>query len=172
MIALRPTRLHWIKDHPDDPHDLCAHSPVDFRVGNTALVRPEDGDWAVGVAALHLLRALSENHDREHLFPHCGQWMYLVDGLVTNGGCQSGVEIGIARAGSTVLLTPAQGPALEVSFRDFVRAVIEFSDEVAAFYARSSPKNLADPVDAEWFSAFMSEWHERRAASEKLMAEG
>jgi len=41
MIVLLPTRLHWIKDHPDNPHDLCAHSPVDFRVDGAV----SDAEW-------------------------------------------------------------------------------------------------------------------------------
>ena len=61
MITHRPTNLHWI-DAINDAADLCAHSGVDFRIGDSILVKPSDGDWTVSAAALYLLRTLSQPH--------------------------------------------------------------------------------------------------------------
>ena len=80
MIILLPTNLHWIGGL-DDSADLYAHSGVDFRIGDSVLVKPSDGDWTVSAAALYLLRTLSQPHTRqqpitEYLFPCCGNGIF------------------------------------------------------------------------------------------------
>src|ERR1700722_169303 len=98
-VILQPVRLTWVKGLADDPHDLCAHGCVDFRIDDNILVDPDKGPkLTVSAAALYLLRTLSGSHTLnapvgEHLFPRCGHSMFKVpdsdDVLLT--GCDGGV---------------------------------------------------------------------------------
>ena len=85
MIILRPTNLHWMDGSLDNAEGLCAHSGIDFRIGDSVLVRPSDGDWTVSAAALYLLQTLSQSHTKQHpiteyLFPCCGNGIFEVEG--------------------------------------------------------------------------------------------
>jgi hypothetical protein len=166
VIVLRPTRLHWIKDDgADDAKDLCAHSPVELRIDDAVLVRPEAGDWGVSVAAVLLLRTLTRSHTKDapvgdNLFPHCGHVMYEIAGEpdVLLMDCPSGVDVEVVHCEDDHVRVGGQ----RVSKSDWSAAVCAFSDEVMAFYEASAPKEPFDDVDAAGFRMMMAEWRRRR----------
>lgn len=175
MIILRPTNLHWIGGSTYDSADLCAHSGVEFSIGNATLVKPSDGDWTISAAALYLLRTLSQRHTTqqliaEHLFPCCGNGIFDVEGQddVQIVGCNSGMDFEVVQIDGEVLLTANDGTQHRVAISDWTRAVCEFSDAVQAFYAASSPKHSEDDWEERGFRKFLSEWSRRRALAERL----
>jgi hypothetical protein len=191
VITLRPTRLHWLNDAPDDVADLCAHSPVDFRVGEAAFVRAADGDWTVSAAGLYLLRTLTRDHTRatpvgDHLFPCCGFTMMdlrppaasaTTDGgggadadAVVVFGCPNGIDVAVEHVGGggedgSVRLTDAAGRAVTVSKADWRQAVTGFADAVEAFYRAASAKVPPAGDDENGYRAFWEEWHRRRRSA-------
>ena len=169
MITLLPTQLHWIKDAADDPHDLCAHSPVNFRIDDIVLVRPEDGDWTVSAAALYLLRTLERSHTStapvgSQLFPRSGHALFLMPGdlEVTIIGCDQGPDFEILHIGSNLQIRPSSGPALIVPITEWREAVHHFADAVQAFYDRCIPKEPLSPDDEQAYESFWQEWKRRR----------
>lgn len=173
MIHLRPTNLHWIDGSIDDSEDLCAHSGVDFRIGDAILIKPTDGDWTVSAAALYLLRTLSKQHTKQqpltdYLFPCCGNGIFEVEGQddVQIVGCNSGIDFEVVRMDDDVILTAKGGAQHRVALSDWKKAVCEFSDSVRAFCAASSPKEPEDELDGRSFRKFMSEWSRRRALAD------
>jgi hypothetical protein len=125
MVVLRPTNLHWIDGSLNDSEDLCAHSGVDFRIGNSVLVKPSDGDWTVSAAALYLLRTLSQPHTKqqpvtEYLFPCCGNGIFEVEGQddVQIVGCTSGIDFDVLRVDDEVIVTAQDGTQYRVGLSD------------------------------------------------------
>ncbi len=170
MIVLRPTNLHWINGSLDDTADLCAHSPVDFRIGESVLVKPSDGEWTVSASALYLLRSLSQPHTKqkpitEFLFPCCGDGIFEVEGQddVQIVGCNSGINFEVLQIDDEVILTLQDGTQYRVAISDWRKAVRDFSDSVRAFYATSSPKQPEDDWEQESFRKFLAEWSRRRS---------
>jgi hypothetical protein len=173
VIILRPTKLHWIDGSVDDAKDLCAHSGVEFRIGDAVLVKPSDGDWTVSAAALYLLRTLSQPHTNqqpitEYLFPCCGNGIFEVEGHddVQIVGCNSGIDFEVVRSGDDVVLTAADGAQHRVAFSDWKKAVFAFSDSVRAFYEASSPKEPEDEWEHRSFHKFLAEWSRRRSIAD------
>jgi hypothetical protein len=173
MITLRSTNLHWIDGSVDDPEDLCAHSSVDFRIGDSILVKPSDGDWTVSAAALYLLRTLSQPHTKqqpmtEYLFPCCGNGIFEVEGQddVQIVGCNSGIDFQVVRTDDEVILTAEDGTQHRVALSDWKKAVCEFSDSVRAFYIACSPKEPEGEWEQRSFRKFLSEWSRRRSLAE------
>jgi hypothetical protein len=169
MITLKPTTLHWI-DSVNAAADLCAHSAVDFRIGNSILVKPSDGDWTVSAAALYLLRTLSRQHTKqhpitEHLFPCCGNGIFEIEGQddVQIVGCNSGIDFEVVRTGDEVMLTADDGKEYRIAISDWKKAVGEFSDSVRAFYESSPPKVPEDEWEKRSYFKFLSEWSRRRS---------
>jgi hypothetical protein len=174
MGNLQATNLHWIQGQGDDPHDLCAHSGVEFVVRGRALVAPSDGDWTVSASALYLLRTLTRQHTRDdrvgdHLFPCCGFCMYDIEGQedVVITGCPSGMDFEVVRVGDVISLTDAGGDNHPILFADWRQAVCAFSDAVQLFYAASAPKKPHDEDDARGFEKFLKEWSRRRSLAER-----
>lgn len=172
-VVIRPTRLHWIDAFPDDPADLCAHSPVHVEVNGALFVKPEDGDCTVSASVIYLLRTLSEPHNStsrvgEHLFPCCGAMLSGGGPDVDIIGCPGGSDFAVERHQDVVTLSQPDGVVAEVPFRDWRDAVCLFADTVRAFYERSPPRQPCDDIDAEAFRAFLAEWERRREASDSL----
>ena len=172
MITLQPTNLHWI-DSIGDAQDLCAHSAVDFRIGDSILVKSSDGDWTVSVTALYLLRTLSQPHTKqqpitEYLFPCCGNGIFEIEGQddVQIVGCNSGIDFEVMRIDNEVILTAEDGTQHRVACSDWTKAVCEFSDSVQAFYVASPPKEPEDEWEQRSFRKFLSEWSRRRSLAE------
>ena len=172
-VTLRPTDLHWLKRDTDDPQDLCAHSPVEFRVAGQSIVEPSAGDWSVNAAALYLLRTLSSVHTKDspvgdHLFPCCGFTLYDLDGQddVLIQGCVSGVDVQVARLRDQIVLTGPDGRQHVLAFSEWRNAVCNFSDSVRAFYARSQPREPFGEEDRKGFRKMMQEWDRRRSLAD------
>jgi hypothetical protein len=171
-IVLRPVRLHWILDQGDDPSDDCAHSQVEFSVGQVVLVSPEEGDWSVSGAGLFLLRTIRRDHTAENpvgeqLFPCCGRDFALAGTepeTVCLATCPTGPNCWVRHVGGEVHLEQAGKPVVVVSAAAWRAAVFGFCDEVRAFYDRSLPKSPAEPYDAILRAAFVAEWDRMRAA--------
>jgi hypothetical protein len=171
MITLQPTNLHWI-DSIGDAQDLCAHG-VDFRIGDSILVKPRDGDWTVSAAALYLLRTLSQPHTKQqpitqYLFPCCGNGIFEIEGQddVRIVGCNSGIDFEVMRIDDEVILTTEDGTQHRVARSDWTKAVCVFSDSVQAFYVASPPKEPEDEWEQRSFRKFLSEWSRRRSLAE------
>lgn len=168
MILLQPTLLHWIKDEGDDPYDLCAHSPVDFRVDDEVLIRPEDGDWTVSAAALRLLRTLERDHapgaSGRQLFPCCGQVTCQEPGEreVLILGCGIGADFAVLHKGGDIQIKDATGRCLTVTSDEWQRAVFGFADAVEEFYKVSAPKQPCSPEDEQAYPLFWQELKRRR----------
>ena len=65
------------------PGNLCAHSGIDFRIGESVLIRPSDDDWTVSAAALYLLSSRQQTKRQpvaEHLFPCWGNALVAMEG--------------------------------------------------------------------------------------------
>ncbi len=165
-LVLRPVRLHWIKDQGDEPSDLCAHSAVEFSVGGTSMVKPEEGDWTVSAAGLFLLRTLAADHTPENgicaqLFPCCGLDYYLAGTspeTVIIPHCPSGVNCWVRHVGESVELQSESGATARVSAVAWRGAVLSFCDQVRAFYDRSMPKVPHDARATLEYGAFVTEW--------------
>ena len=172
-IVLRPTDLHWLKRDADDPQDLCAHSPVEFRVAGHIMVDPSEGDWSVNASAIYLLRTLSRPHTRQspvgdHLFPCCGFALYEIDGQddVLIQGCPSGVDVQVTRVADQILLTGADGGQHPLPFSEWKQAVCDFSDIVHRFYDHAKPREPVDEQDRNGFRKMMTEWARRRSLAD------
>jgi hypothetical protein len=172
VIVLQPTNLTWIGGGLDEPTDLCAHSSVEFRIGSTDLVVPADGNFAVSAASLYLLRSLTRPHTPDlhnwsQLFPCCGHHMlaYGTSDEVIILGCARGADFEVVRVGEEVVVSRALGDSFRIPFIDWRDGVCGFSDQVRAFYDRSSPKTPSDEDDAKGFASFWNEWTRLRAAS-------
>jgi hypothetical protein len=120
---------------------------VDFRIGDSVLVEPSNGEWTVSAAAIYLLRTLSQQHTEqdpitEYLFPCCGFDFFEVEGQddVQIVGCPSGIDFEVLRVDDEVIVTGQDGTQYRVGFSDWKNAVCEFSDSVRAFCSASSPK--------------------------------
>ena len=167
-LAIRPIRLHWLPNQPD-PHDLCAHAGVQVLQGEHSLIAEASPAFAVSTGALHLLRALKQDHTlesplAEHLIPHCGHFMVLTPDTrqLTNVGCPTGLNWWIRHQGIQVLLQFGDHTQFIVSQGEWRVAVTEFSSQIMAFYDASALK-LPAPDDAEWYAAFLNEWHQRHS---------
>jgi hypothetical protein len=170
-VTLRPANMSWIKGASDDPADLCAHGHVEFRIGDLILVDPATGpEVTVSAAALYLLRTLSRPHTKsqpvgDHLFPCCGFGMFDVAGQedAVVMGCPSGIDFEVLHAEdeTVIVLRTDDGREFRVTWSAWAEAVYRFTDLVAEFYAKCSPKKPS-AEDAAGFRSFTAEWERRR----------
>jgi hypothetical protein len=173
-VVLHPDGLHWLAVDGEDTLDQCAHANVTFAVGETVVVRPDDGPFNITATGLFLLRTLREDHvlsspfaEDNQLFACCGHSVYVSSGrfpvLVT--GCDAGVDAEIERSGDSVVVRTRDGQSTTVDAAEWQRAVLSFSSAVEAFYAASAPKASLDDDEDEAWRAFWDEWRERRSAA-------
>ncbi len=169
MITLEAVRLHWIKDDGiDDPADLCAHSPINFRIDSAIVTEPNDGDWTVSASAIYLLRALQRNHTKhspvgEHIFPCCGHAIYdMGTPEVMIIGCPNGIDFEIRHDADNCLITTEEGRLFSVPEIEWAREVFRFTDSILNFYKISNPKISTDFEQQKGFSAMMAEWKRLR----------
>lgn len=172
MIAIFPTRLHWIKDDgKDDPSDLCAHSPVQFEINGKVLISPDEGDSTVSAAAVYLLRTLESDHTKsnpvgDQLFPCCGHGMFdtgAEDVLIC--GCPNGSDLCVERLGEITRLSLPSGGSFDVPTEKWRDTIHQFSDRVFDFYKVSAKKTPYDKEQSAGFAKMMSEWKRRRGES-------
>ena len=79
-------------------------------------------------------------------------------------GCDSGADWSVYHEGDIVRLVTPSGAETRVPIADSAREVCRFADEVAAFYARCTPKTEPeDDFDRRGWLAFRREWRRRRS---------
>ena len=171
LLALE---LGWIQGPGDDPSDQCAHGRIQFEIGNTTFVRPEDGIWTVSAAGLFLLRTLEHEHttanpvsESNFLIPCCGHTVW----ANTSGrfkvlcmGCNIGKDPEILHRRNRLLV---RGVGEEVvPLTEWKDGVFAFVDEVRRFYDQSAPKVIPDDqAEQDGWVAFWHEWKSRRGAT-------
>lgn len=170
-ITLCPVGMSWIKGAADDPSDLCVHGRVDFRIAQDVLIDPATcPEVSPSAAALFLMRTLARAHTKaapvgDQLFPCCGHAMWDLEGRedVELQGCGMGLdfEVSYAKAGEPVQVRAADGRAWRVTWSEWQAAVFRFADQIAAFYARCSPKLISND-ELRHFGKFTAEWERRR----------
>ena len=177
MITLIPTNLHWLAGLAETA-DLCAHGDVDFQINGEIVVESTiGGHYAVGAAALYLLRSLSLPHrfakDTKHgqpLFPHCGHSMFASESTddVVIMGCPHGADLELRVAADEVTIHTGDGRNYRVTFAEWKIAVCQFSDAVQDFYESSLDKDMeiSDQHEVVGYERFRSEWSRRRAFAE------
>jgi hypothetical protein len=167
MLRIQVFDLGWLnRENPSA--DLCAHGAVQIVLGERIILDSTPHWYAVSTGSLHLLRTLYKDHTADdpiadHLFPHCGHFMVVADGKLTNIGCKSGLNWWVVHNEKSVTLDFG-GPQFTIEPDKWVRAVTKLADEVTDFYAINAPKTLSDPLmEAEWYDAFWKEWRELRS---------
>ena len=65
-------------------------------------------------------------------------------------------------AGRGVVVRQPDGRQWQIDWEEWRSAVFGFADEVAEFYAASSPKQPQSPEDHQGFQKFAKEWARRR----------
>lgn len=169
-VVLSPVRLHWITEVNPDAGDLCAHSPVEFRIGEAIIVAPESGDWTVSAAGLFLLRTLAADHRPDaavavHLFPCCGMSYYAVSldpPRVDIPGCVSGANCWVRHDHDGVAIEGPDGRVHHIAGDEWRSAVFAFCDAVRKFYDESPARQPYDQHDADGFATFLAEWDSLR----------
>lgn len=167
-IEIQVTDLHWINEEEAD-RDLCAHGNVTVTSSGDVVATGED--LAVSTGAVHLLRAIHEDHTPdaplfEHLIPHCGHAMVAdsATGSLINIGCPSGLNWWVQSVDGEVVLR-FDDRIVQLGRDEWKTAVASFSDSVRAFFERSAPKHPADD-DQEWWPVFLEQWSHLRAGIE------
>jgi hypothetical protein len=170
-LLLKPGPMSWTDDREDDPEDLCAHGGVELKIDEYLIIDPEEDDWTVSAAAVHLLRTLEADHTpkkpvADQIFPCCGHTM--IDSKHTEDVvivcCPTGLDFQVKHTRKGVILTFDDDQSYLVPDAAWKRAVCGFSDAVKKFYDTSSPKILPpdDEDTAAGFRKFMREWETRR----------
>ncbi|WP_143069722.1 hypothetical protein [Hymenobacter actinosclerus] len=173
QFELQLLTIGWI-ENLEEELDLCAHGKVLARIGTSIVSDANAPTWTVSAAALYLLRTLTLNHTPaapvcDQLLPCCGFSMWpdpspeaaaTADVLIW--GCPNGIDWAVEHFTAGVQLTTPAGEQVIVSHQTYQQAVLQFADEVEAFYQRSQPKaRPADAEDAAGYEAFWREWHRR-----------
>lgn len=172
MPTLTLVEPHWVdKNTPMD--DQCAHGRVLLSVHGHELVTPQDGDFTVSAAALHLLRTLEHDHTRQsrvaldgQLFPCCGFCIVVNEDLPFPSvalGCPSGVDLRVVHAPDGISLQRDGAEVEHLVPEDAWRqAVVAFAEAVVAFYEREAPKNpIEDETDRRGWQVFREEFRGR-----------
>ena len=171
QFELKLLSIGWMEDLEEEL-DRCAHGEVLARIGNTILSRADKQTWTVSAAALYFLRTLTLNHTPaapvgDQLLPCCGFAMWPAAAEVASTdvficGCPNGVDWSVEHVGEEVQLTTSEGERVVMTSQDYRDIVLQFVDEVHAFYQRSKPKQTpTDPEDAAGYELFWREWNRR-----------
>ena len=159
----------------DDPTDQCAHGKVVFTIDSIPFATGDDAeDVTVSAAALFLLRTITHDHtaanpvaEASQLFPHCGFTALPHSGRFPTVvfGCNVGVDVDVIHSADMVTIRAASGQQATVTAAEWVDAVVEFVDEVQAFYDASPVRvPYTEGPDDEGWLAFWQEWSDRRAS--------
>ena len=167
MVELKLLNLHWL-ERGDEQKDLCAHSAVYLKIGDTILSDKHLGDWTVSAAAYYLLKTVKENYSASgstYLIPHCGFTMWEVgeERELYTGGCDYGINWSITHSQNKVIHEISTGKSVETSFGEWRDTICKFSDEITNFYENSLPKIVEDKEDKKGFELFVKEWKRLRA---------
>ena len=170
QFELQLLTIGWMEGMAEEL-DLCAHGKVLAHFGGATLSDAAGPGWTVSAAALYLLRTLTLDHTPaapicDQLLPCCGfaMWPDITSACddVLICGCPNGIDWAVEHVAAGVQLTAPTGEQVVVSRPAYQQAVLQFADEVEAFYQRSKPKERpADAEDAAGYEAFWREWHRR-----------
>lgn len=171
MITIEPIGLHWLGDEFPEI-DLCAHGGVVIKSDQGLLLDDAREDWALGPAALFLLRTLDMDHGRdsrvaEHIFPHCAHAFFVDgEGNYLTVGCPEGRDLRIQHQGAHVHVAVDNGPSHVVLEDDWAQGVLAFVAELRQFYGVPKPKTPSREDLAGW-QAFWREVDEREALAKR-----
>lgn len=165
--------LHWV-ENMDEQVDLCAHGELFVKIGNEILCDADTFSITLSSAALHLMRSLAGNYTKDdyssQLLPCCGFNFFAQsekDDVVNIMGCPSGIDWTIIHTtNNKVRHITENGNEVEMDFEDYKTIVLDFADNIEAFYRSALPKNVS-AVDKEnrlGYAAFWNEWHKLRNA--------
>lgn len=164
MIELKLLNPHWLEDTEDSDYDLCVHSAVWLKIGDTIFSNEKPDDWAVSATAYHFLRTLKRNHnlqEDEQLIPHCSFNFWKGEDKITFVNCSIGINWDIFRRNDKIV-HKFNGKEIEIDFDKWRDAVVSFSDSVLAFYESSTPRKFYADEDEKDFNFFMSEFKRLR----------
>lgn len=165
-FALSIESQFWLGE---EEQDLCSHGEIRLVVNGKVITEAgHEEEWGISESALALLRSLEgeEAGDSEKILHGCGTMLML--------GCPISIHWNTELQGDTVRLsnfhkvettTPETGtmefPGLTaiISFDDYRRHVIQFAQEVKAFFGRSKPKKV-EADDKEMYDEFWQEFDE------------
>lgn len=156
-------KLYWINDVPDDPWDLCLHGDVEVNIGSECFKYSA----TVSSTALYLLKTLTENHilgKEIQMLPCWGFNVYANETLdsVEIVGCPNGIDWSVIHQGNEVKLITESGNEVLVNISEYKKTVLDFTNQIEAFYLSCSPKTLPnDKIDKNGYIAFWNEWHRR-----------
>lgn len=165
-------RQHWILDDgKDNPEDLCSHGEVYLRIGSEEVATSEDSSWTLTTTGLYLLRTLEQDHEiggfASQLLPCCGHSIFPSDAgefPVIIIGCPTGEDWNIRHANGMVIHESEKGSIGSISFEDYRKLVLQFTNEIEAFYG--DPKHKVSPIskyEKRGFHLFWKEWHDRKS---------
>lgn len=180
MITLNLTEKSWINGATDDPNDQCAHGRVHFQINSTLFVDSNEAEWAVSACALYLLRTIENNNDESNtvadanfIFPCCGFSVFRDD--VTQypcyiQGCPNGKSPNIRHENNDVIIE-LDDDCEVVSILEWASAVLNFADQVEAFYNQCSKKVRPEYADdAEGWDIFWQEWRVLKQKTSALVS--
>ena len=179
MITLKIINPHWINGPEDDPQDQCAHGAIGFSIDSVDYVKKDDGDWTISAAGLYLMRTIESDHTRECSVAE-GNFLIPDDGFSIFPSNESrykiiifGDHVGIdpeIRHQNGKVLVRLNDITSEVSFKDWVIAVLDFVEQVESFYGNCSPKTtIEDEYEREGWAMFWEEWRERKNKAMKFL---
>ena len=181
MVKIELSQAQWVGGPADDAHDLCLHGRLLLEVDGAALVTPDDGEWTLTAAGLHLLRTMdSDSYEGQRvslanwLIPCCGNAVYDVKDApyeVTTLGCPVGIELDIRHEGGFVRIGPLRGDAgdrtiVVTSIQSWRSAVLRFCSQVTAYYNACEPKSF--DVNGEAWPLLWAEWEARGAIAPRM----
>lgn len=172
MIILNPKNIHWLDTPTDNRDDKCAHGNIEFSIKNTEIIKASDGDCTVSAAALFLLRTIDSNHTIENpvsessqLIPCCGFTVWLCGERfpLMIMGCTVGIDVEIIHHNNDMIIFKKdESVTISCSKNEWIDAVLNFSDQVLAFYKSQEERNpVIDDYDKEGWTAFWLEWKSR-----------
>lgn len=168
MIILKLSNPHW-SDKLDGLDDQCIHGQIIFQINDITFVNTSDGDLSPTTAALYLLRSLENDHTGENsltsdsnsnIFPECGFTVWVNKGELLIMGCENGINCDIVHADGKVRISNINGVE-EVEKTEWLIAVINFAQQISAFYGSQKSKNIIeDKTDREGWELFWKEYNE------------
>ena len=166
MIQIELLEPCWVKGSQDDPNDYCAHGKVLFTIDGL-VISDGSNEWTVSGAALFLLRTVFHSHSNSNpvsesnlLIPCCGFTPYKDSGERFNlllMGCNWGIDPQVTHRDKEIVVEYNEDKRI-VSVQEWASAIVNFTEQVLAFYDSCSPKTEAtDKYDKEGWCEFWEE---------------
>lgn len=162
----------WLENEEED---LCSHGQIYLSVNGTIITQAGmEEEWGISESALALLRTLDKDYisdvdNKEGLILHgCGTMLMI--------GCPISIHWTVKHIGDQVVLSdfvkvmttdPKSGsvyyPGLEIKLSriEYSKQIIQFAEEVKAFFHTSKEKRFCDEYDEEMYEEFWKEFNLR-----------